>query len=143
MSEPHLARHLASMHADGLALTRPLADNLDAHRHEHTGPGTIRNHDPGDLSWDRAKLDRVVAELVADDPGFSCPELVLANPNAHPIHKDIARINLRVRDLGERWAKCPNCGQPYQLTEEWSDSSICSDVCAEEYTSYLFDPGAL
>jgi hypothetical protein len=63
MTEQNLAKHLASRHADGMALTRSLAENQDAHAHEHRGPGTIRNHDPEDLSWDQASVDLVVAEL--------------------------------------------------------------------------------
>lgn len=71
------------------------------------------------------------------------PDAILADPEAHPIHKMYAEINIGIRDRGERWSKCPNCGQPYQLTEEWSNDSICSDRCAAEYVAYLNDPELL
>ena len=38
------------------------------------------------------------------------PDAVLANPDAHPVHKRYAAINVGVRDRGERWAKCLDCG---------------------------------
>lgn len=40
----------------------------------------------------------------------------LANPESHPIHRRYAEINVGIRDRGERWAKCPNCGDPYRIT---------------------------
>lgn len=139
-SHQHLAKHLASRHADGLALTRTLADNQDAHQHEHDGPGTIRNHPREDLSWDGEKVDQVVAEMMADDPTFHYPEMILKDLNAHPTHVMYALINLGVRDRGERWAKCANCGHPYQLTNVWSSETVCSDPCAKAYGAYLNNP---
>jgi hypothetical protein len=65
------------------------------------------------------------------------PDAILADPDALPIHKAYALINIGIRDRGEEWSKCPNCGVPYQLTEEWSNPSICSDHCANAYTAYL------
>lgn len=142
MSDQNLAKHLASRHADGMAVSRPLADNQEAHEHEHRGPGTIRDHDPEDLSWDQERLDQVVRELAEDDPYFYYPDAILADPHAHPLHKVHAMINIGVRDRGEQWAKCPNCGEPYQITEEWSNPTVCSDRCAREFTASLGDPGA-
>lgn len=63
IEDQNLAWHLANRHADGMALARSEAANKDAHDHEHTGPGTIRNHDRDDLSWRQDELDAVVAEL--------------------------------------------------------------------------------
>lgn len=68
------------------------------------------------------------------------PDAILADPNAHPIHKAYAAINVGIRDRGEHWSKCANCGNPYQLTEEWSTSEICSELCERDYISYLNDP---
>lgn len=68
------------------------------------------------------------------------PDAILADPNAHPIHKAYAAINVGIRDRGEHWSKCANCGNPYQLTEEWSTSEICSELCERDYLSYLNDP---
>jgi hypothetical protein len=69
------------------------------------------------------------------------PDAILADPGAHPKHKAIAAINIRVRDHGERWSKCANCGDPYQLTASWDDSTVCSDSCAEDFTAYLLGGG--
>lgn len=65
------------------------------------------------------------------------PDAILADPEAHPIHKDYARINIGIRDRGERWAKCPNCGSPYQITEEWTDGTFCSAACGDAFDDYL------
>lgn len=51
-----------------------------------------------------------------------------------------AEINIGIRDRGEKWSKCPNCGQLYQLTDEWNDTTVCSDRCAEDYLAYVNDP---
>lgn len=67
------------------------------------------------------------------------PDAILNDPHSHPKHVAYALINIGIRDRGEEWAKCLNCGDPYQLTEEWSNPSICSDWCANEYTSYLME----
>jgi hypothetical protein len=64
------------------------------------------------------------------------PYAILADPDAHPVHKMYALINIGIRDHGERWGKCPNCGEPFQLTEEWS-GTCCTPECSEDYRSYL------
>jgi hypothetical protein len=69
------------------------------------------------------------------------PEAVLADPFAPAIHKMYAEINIGVRDRGERWAKCSNCGEPYQITPEWPNETFDSSRCEEEYRHYLADPG--
>lgn len=68
------------------------------------------------------------------------PDIILADPDAHPIHKVYAAINIGIRDRGERWAKCPNCGDPYQLTEQWDDTTVCSERCGQEYAAYVMNP---
>lgn len=65
------------------------------------------------------------------------PDAILADPSAHPKHKAIAAINIRIRDHGERWAKCANCGDPYQITEAWDNGTLCSLPCEAEFTDYL------
>ena len=60
------------------------------------------------------------------------PDAILADPNAHPVHKRYARINIGIRDHGERWAKCLNCGYPYQITDQWQDGTFCCDECGDE-----------
>lgn len=65
------------------------------------------------------------------------PDAILADPNAHPIHKMYAAINIGIRDRGERWAKCANCGKPYQLTEEWINGTVCSPICFDDYLGYV------
>lgn len=137
----HLAYHLISEHADGLAIGRPLADNEEAHKHEHDGPGTIRNHDRDSLHFDRAKMAEVLAELEADGEIYN-PDAILADPGSHPVHRQIAAINIGVRDRGERWSKCANCGQPYQLSEAWTNETVCGEPCFNAYTDYLNNPGS-
>ncbi|MBD3004637.1 hypothetical protein [Streptomyces sp. 5-10] len=68
------------------------------------------------------------------------PGAILADPNAHPIHKLYAEINIGIRDRGEAWSKCANCGQPYQLTEKWSADTVCSEQCSAEYLAYVNNP---
>lgn len=71
--------------------------------------------------------------------GVYNPDAILADPNANPIHKMYAEINIGVRDRGERWEKCINCGQPYQLTEQWDNSVVCSEVCSDEADNDFLD----
>jgi hypothetical protein len=54
------------------------------------------------------------------------PDAILADPGAHPTHVMYALINIGIRDRGEAWAKCAYCGEPYMLTEEWGDATVCS-----------------
>jgi len=65
------------------------------------------------------------------------PDAILADPHAHPKHKAYAAINIGIRDHGERWSKCADCGNPYQLTEEWDDMTFCSARCADAFTADL------
>lgn len=65
------------------------------------------------------------------------PDAILADPGAHPLHRMYAEINVRVRDRGERWAKCPNCGDPYQITPEWTSDTVCSERCGDEFAASL------
>ena len=67
------------------------------------------------------------------------PEAILADPDAPEIHKKIARINIGIRDRGEHWSKCANCGEPYQVTEAGNDT-LCSDACEAEYIAYIMNP---
>lgn len=75
-----------------------------------------------------------------DDPFHYDPDEILADPYSHPLHKRYAEINIGVRDRGEQWSKCPNCGEPYQLTQDWSDSTVCSEKCGREYEAYIMNP---
>lgn len=70
------------------------------------------------------------------------PDAILADPDAPPEHKKFAVINIGIRDRGEVWAMCPNCGEPYRLTEFWANPTVCSDRCAREFTAYLMNPEA-
>ena len=65
------------------------------------------------------------------------PDAILADPEAHPIHKMYAQINQSVRDRGEVWEKCANCGEPYMHTPEWSASTVCSQRCFDEFRDSL------
>jgi hypothetical protein len=35
--------------------------------------------------------------------------------------------------------KCKNCGTYFYLTDDWSDTEICSEKCFKEYVDYLND----
>ncbi len=69
-------------------------------------------------------------------PGYD-PDAILADPLSHPKHKAYAAINIGIRDRGESWAKCANCGDPYQLTEQWSNGTVCSESCEREFAADL------
>jgi hypothetical protein len=62
-----LRLHLLARHC--LINAAELADHavLDAHAHEHDGPGTIRNHPRDDRSWTIEKIHDVLDDL-RDDP---------------------------------------------------------------------------
>lgn len=64
------------------------------------------------------------------------PEEILNDPNSHPTHKAYAEINIGIRDRGEQWAKCLNCGFPYQLAQD-TNSYFCTFSCESEYADYL------
>ena len=68
------------------------------------------------------------------------PDAILADPDAHPKHKAYAAINIGIRDRGERWAKCANCGDPYRLGPDWESDTVCSETCARQFTAYLMGP---
>jgi hypothetical protein len=70
------------------------------------------------------------------------PEAILADPEAHPVHKMYAEINIGIRDRGERWSKCMNCGTPYRFTSIWDNPVACSQTCLTEYVAYVSDSGA-
>lgn len=65
------------------------------------------------------------------------PDAILADPTSHPIHKMYAEINIGIRDRGEHWSKCANCGEPYQLTESWSQGTVCSESCFSDFAASL------
>jgi hypothetical protein len=35
---------------------------------------------------------------------------------------------------------CPNCGDAYLITNEWSNASLCSPRCVTEYLRYVDAP---
>lgn len=65
------------------------------------------------------------------------PDAILADLQAHPTHRRYAQINKAIRDDGERWAKCLNCGIPFQITEQWDSEYHCSNDCGREYDEEL------
>lgn len=56
-----LGLHLVARHADPVAVDREEGDNEAHHHREHTGPGTVRHHDEGDLSYDAARAVEILA----------------------------------------------------------------------------------
>lgn len=65
-TEHVLRAHLASAHAVANAHLLPSGELVEVHRHEHQGPGTIRDHDPDDLFFDFTKAVMVCAEHDSD-----------------------------------------------------------------------------
>jgi hypothetical protein len=61
-----LRKHLLSAHCNLVALDLTHEEAADEHGYEHIGPGTIRNHDLGDLSWDQATIDARLAEAAVE-----------------------------------------------------------------------------
>jgi hypothetical protein len=55
----------------------------------------------------------------------------------HPEHLNVAIINADIQQNHIRWMKCANCGEPYQITEEWSGGTVCSDDCDAEFRASL------
>lgn len=74
-------------------------------------------------------------------PESYAPYAILADPTSHPVHKMYAEINIGIRERGESWGKCANCGQPYMHSAEWSDSTLCSADCRNSYLDYLNNEG--
>lgn len=67
---PPLLLHLVSAHCNGAALSLSETEAQDAHAHEHTGPGTIRDHADDDLSYDPDQVATVLLESAEMDlPG--------------------------------------------------------------------------
>lgn len=64
---PDLNLHLISAHCYAGGFHDSPQDAADNHQHEHDGPGTIRNHDLGDLFWDAEKIATVILECVEGD----------------------------------------------------------------------------
>lgn len=67
MIEEVLAFHLVSEHCDGMAIARTFDENVEAHDHEHVGPGTIRNHLRSNLDFDADEIESVLDELEAEN----------------------------------------------------------------------------
>jgi hypothetical protein len=72
-----------------------------------------------------------------DFPDDYNPDTILADHASHPIHRMYAAINVGIRDRGEHWSKCHDCGIPYQLTEEWGSTTACSPACLSAYIAYV------
>lgn len=54
--------HLVSEHAGIWQLNASYASLVDSHDHEHTGPGTIRNHPVESRKYSLKKLGEVLSE---------------------------------------------------------------------------------
>lgn len=76
----------------------------------------------------------------SDPPFVYNPDKILADIGSHPVHRLYAEVNIGIRDRGERWSKCANCGELYQLDEEWSDHTVCSDRCFKEFAASFSEP---
>lgn len=63
--------HLFTRHANIAALGMSDTAALDDHAHEHRGPGTIRNHDPEDLTYDPQRAAAMLDEGTASGVDFT------------------------------------------------------------------------
>lgn len=52
-----------------------------------------------------------------------------------PEHVFYAGINADIKENGNHYAKCANCGTVYQLTPEWSEGTVCSTSCGREFSN--------
>lgn len=57
-----LAMHLVGRHKNSAAVHSTAADNFNAHHHDHTGPGGVRNHPYYDYSYGEAEVEEVLEE---------------------------------------------------------------------------------
>ena len=98
-----LALHLASEHADADSMYRAYAGggNGDFHHREHTGPGTIRDHDEDDLSYDLKKVSAVLRGAEEEDPPAFTPdeaETFQEDPEGPRCAEDLSRLEGRLRE---------------------------------------------
>lgn len=54
-------------------------------------------------------------------------------------HVAYREMNRQIAEEGRQWCKCANCGNPYPLSDEWGDMTVCSSGCWADYASYLDD----
>jgi hypothetical protein len=87
----------------------------------HPGLGSLRHEDP------------------AGDPMNEPydPDAILADPKSHPLQQIYAKINIGIRDRGEHWEKCRQCGKPYRVTEQWLSQTLCSEACINAFARYI------
>lgn len=69
------------------------------------------------------KLDQAAAMQAAGDDRYL-------------VHIATALVNEEVL-CGTPWNKCMNCGSPYRITPQWSNSTFCTDGCDGEYLDYV------
>lgn len=60
--------HLVSEHAGIFPLQMTLEELIDMHDHEHTGPGTIRDHPRESRAYSLRKIGKVLSEAEPDPP---------------------------------------------------------------------------
>jgi len=92
-----------------------------------------------DHEWADEFLTTLGAGDMTDQNGTYDPDAILSDPNSLQVHRMYAEINVGIRDRGEQWSKCANCGEPYQWTEDWSESTVCSQRCFDEFSASLFE----
>jgi len=57
--------------------------------------------------------------------------------NVDPLHMAYALLNAEVLAGVATWAKCPNCGDPYNRAQEGSNETTCSQECWDSYLAYV------
>lgn len=64
----HLRLHLMSAHRLINAATLRDHEVIDAHEHEHNGPGTIRNHPRESTAWTSLRVHETLGDVLLDEP---------------------------------------------------------------------------
>lgn len=55
-------------------------------------------------------------------------------------HLAYEEINRQIKEEGRQWCKCANCGNPYPLSDDWGDMTVCSTDCWNDYAAYISNP---
>jgi len=88
-------------------------------RYRETGSSNISKATP---EW-AEKLDQAAAMQAAGDDRYL-------------IHIATALVNEEAV-AGIPWTKCMNCGSPFKIVLPWTDATLCSEACRQEYLNYL------
>ena len=114
--------HCVSKHSVILSPDLNHVDLLDYHRHEHEGPGTIRDHDSGDISYSLKGIGKVLSE---------CEEQLSVGMD--PQVEKLPTLNGRPAPQRDRYLclDCKGTSDPFMVYNEvWAKAGYKpKDVC--------------